>query len=70
MWLGEEINFLGCDDNRNKLECLLKQMMTNKVTIDLNMFCALVKDIIMSYMNSTLIITMNGSANTHILKEP
>ena len=73
MWLGEDVSFLSCSGNRNKSECLLDQMMTNKVIVDLNMFCVFVKYIMMSYLNSTLIITLNGSVkmmrNNHIYLE-
>ena len=54
-----------------KCECTLKQMMTNEVTIDLNMFSTFMEDIIMSNLNSTSIIPVkfccNGKVNTKIL---
>ena len=54
-----------------KCECTLKQMMTNEVTINLNMFSTFMKDIIMSNLNSTSIITVkfscSGTVNTKIL---
>ena len=54
-----------------KCECTLKQMMTNEMTINLNMFSTFIKDIIMSNLNSTSIITVkfscSGIVNTKIL---
>ena len=45
--------------------------MTNEVTINLNMFSTFIEDIIMSNLNSTLIITVkfscSGTVNTKIL---
>ena len=55
-----------------KCECTLKQMMTNEVTINLNMFSTFMEDIIMSNLNSTSIITVkfscNGTIKTKILQ--
>ena len=49
-------------------------MLTNKMTIDFYMFGAFMKDIIMSDLNSTSIVTVKISwktlRNTHFLKKP
>ena len=49
----------------------MKQMMTNEVTINLNMFSTFMKDIIMNNLNSNSIITVkfscSGTVNTKIL---
>ena len=54
-----------------KYECTLKQMMTNRMTINLNMFSTFMEDIIISNLNSTSIITVkfscSGTVNTKIL---
>ena len=52
----------------------LLKMMTNEVTIDLNVLGALMKNIIMSNMNSTTIVAVNrstgGLGSTHVSQEP
>ena len=49
-------------------------MMTNEVTIDLNVLNALLKNIIMSNVNSTTIVVVNrsigGLGSTHVSQEP
>ena len=49
-------------------------MMTNEMTIDLNVLNALMKNIIMSNVNSTTIIVVNrstgGLGSTHVNQEP
>lgn len=49
-------------------------MLANKVAIDLDMFGLFMKNIIMSNLNGTLIITVENSGknlrNTHFLKNP
>ena len=35
-----------------------KQMMTNKMTVDLDVFGSFMKDIIVSNLNSTVVVTM------------
>lgn len=46
----------------NAMNGTLKHMMTNKVTISLYMFNALMKDIIVSNLNGTTIITIKKSS--------
>jgi hypothetical protein len=52
----------------------LLKMMTNEVTIDLNVLNALMKNIIMSNVNSTMIVVVNrstgGLGSTHVSQEP
>jgi hypothetical protein len=52
---------------------MLKKMMTNEVTIDFNVLGALMKNIIMSNVNSTTVVTVNrstgGLRNTHVSQE-
>lgn len=38
-------------------------MMTNRVTINLNMLCTFMEDIVVSDLNSTIIITINQSGS-------
>ena len=49
-------------------------MLANKMTINLNMFGAIMKNIIVSNLNGTLIVTVergrSRGRNTHISKEP
>jgi hypothetical protein len=49
-------------------------MMMNEVTIDFNVLGALMKNIIMSNVNSTMIIAVNrstgGLGSTHVSQEP
>ena len=56
------------------MKSTLLKMMTNKVTVDLNMLGALMKNIIMGNVNSTTIITVNrstgGLGSTHVSQEP
>jgi hypothetical protein len=51
----------------------MSEMVMHKVTINLNMFCALMKYIIVNNLDSTLIITADdcGSkmSDTHLLKQ-
>ena len=46
-----------------KCECTLKQMMTNEMTINLNMFSTFMEDIIMRNLNSTSIIIVKFSCS-------
>jgi hypothetical protein len=52
----------------------LLKMMTNEVTIDLNVLNVLMKNIIMSNVNSTTIVVVNrstgGLGSTHVSQEP
>ena len=52
---------------------MLPKMMTDKVTIDLNVLGALMKNIIMSKVNSTTVVTVkmsvDGLRSTHVSQE-
>ncbi len=56
------------------MKSTLLKMMTNEVTIDLNVLNALMKNIIMSNVNSTTIVVVNrstsGLGSTHVSQEP
>ena len=49
-------------------------MLTNKVTIDFDVFGAFMKNIVMSYLNGILIVIIENSGktlrNTHFFKKP
>ena len=52
----------------------MDKMITDKMAINLDVFSPFMKDIIMSNMNDTLVVTIKGSSrgggHTQILKEP
>ena len=56
------------------MKSILLKMMTNEVTIDLNVLDALLKNIIMGNVNSTTIVVVNkstsGLRSTHVSQEP
>ena len=56
------------------MKSTLLKMITNEVTIDLNVLGALMKNIIMGNMNSTTIVVVNrstgGLESTHVSQEP
>ena len=56
------------------MKSTLLKMMTNEVTIDLNVLGALMKNIIMSNVNSITIVTVNrsidGLGSTYVSQEP
>jgi hypothetical protein len=53
---------------------MLLKMMTNEVTINLNVLDVLMKNIIMRNVNSTMVVTVNRSASglrsIHVSQEP
>ena len=57
--------------NGEKLESTMDKMITDKMTINLDVF---MEDIIVSNMNDTLVVTIKGSSkgcgHTQILKNP
>lgn len=58
---GKDISQLHSERNRTKMKCSMLQMVT-QMTIDLNMFCALMKYVIVSNLNNTLVVTIkNGN---------
>ena len=56
------------------MKSTLLKMMTNKVTINLNVLGTFMKNIIMGDVNSTTIVVMNrstsGLGSTHVSQEP
>ena len=51
MWLGEDICKLIFKEDREQLESTMDKMITDKMTIDLNVFSLFMEDIIISKMN-------------------
>ena len=74
MSFGEQVSNLVKSPNGHELKKTSKNVLANKVSINLNMFSALMKDIIMSNLNSTsvIIIKINrrGLRDTQIIKKP
>ena len=66
MCLGENISYLIRRDDRMKINSITSKMLTNKMTIYLNMFGAIKKNIIMSNQNDAAIVTIkdNGPIST------
>jgi len=58
MSLGENISRLISRRNRKKMNNAVCNMLSNEMTINLNMFDAIMKDIIVNNLNGTLIVTM------------
>ena len=52
----------------------MDKMITDKITINLNVFSLFMEDIIVSNMNGTTVVTIKGSSkgcgHTQILKKP
>ncbi|GMP27824.1 hypothetical protein CsSME_00003642 [Camellia sinensis var. sinensis] len=74
MSLGEDISRLIGRSNGEKMNSTTCNMLSNEMAINLNMLGAIMKNIIVSNLNGTLIVTIKrGSArrgNTHISEEP
>jgi hypothetical protein len=70
MRLGEWICKLVFRRNKEQVKTTRLEIMSNEVTIDLNVFGAYMKDIIMSNIHDTLIATRNWNASglrsTHV----
>ena len=62
MWLDEDIYKLIFRGEWDQLESTMDKMITDKMTIDLNVFSPFMKDIIMSNMNGTLVVTIKRSS--------
>jgi len=72
MLLGKEIyNLQGRMNNRQSNGAML-EIMTSKMTIDLNVFSSLMKNRVVSNMNRTMVVTIHRSRmrkeNSHISK--
>ena len=61
MWLGEDICKLIFREDREQLESTIDKMITNKMTIDLDVFSPFMEDIIVSNVNGTLVVTIKRS---------
>lgn len=61
MYFDEHISQLICVENRADAETSLYKMMAHKIIIDIDMFGALMQNIIMSHLNRTPIITIYKS---------
>ena len=72
MSLCEDISGLIGGGNRSKSNGAMGKVMTHKMTINLNMFCAFMEDIIVSNLDSTLIVTIDdsgsGVSDSHVLE--
>ena len=62
MWLGEDIRKLIFRGDREQLESTMDKMITDKMTIDLDVFSPFMEDIIVSNMNDTLLVTIKRSS--------
>ena len=61
MGIGEQVNRLVKSLDGDELKSTMKNVLANKVAINLNMFNALMKDIIMNNLSSTLVIILKIS---------
>lgn len=68
------INNLHCGWNMRKLNSPLLKVVTSDKTINLNMFCLLMKNRILDNNYSTLVVMVQrnraGNMNTHVCKKP
>ena len=74
MWLGEDICKLIFKEDREQLESTMDKMITDKMTIDLDVFSPFIEDIIVGNMNGTLVVTIKrsskGYGHIEILRKP
>ena len=74
MSLGEDVGYLISRGNKDKTNSATSNMLSHKVTINLNMLGAIMEDIIVRNLNGTLIIIIKnnsiGMRSTHIGKKP
>jgi len=72
MLLGKEIYNLQGRMNNGQSNSVMLEIMTSKMTIDLNVFSSLMKNRVVSNMNRTLVVTIHRSRmrkeNSHISK--
>jgi len=61
MRLGKKICNLQRKRNKRQINDIMLEMMSNKMTIDLNMLSLFMKNQIMSNLNETLVVTTNRS---------
>ena len=74
MSLGKDISRLVSRRDGEQLEISFLEMLASDVAVDLNMLGAFVEDIIMSNVNSTMIVTIkrsgSGLRSIHVSQEP
>ena len=74
MKLGEDISKLVNRVDGEQLEIAFLEMLASDVAVDLNVFGAVMEDIIMSNVDSTTIVTIkrsdNGLWSIHVSQEP
>ena len=74
MSLGKDINKLVSKGDGEQLEISFFEMLASDVVVDLNMLGAFMKDIIMSNVDSTTIVTIkrsgSGPWSIHVSQEP
>ena len=74
MSLGKDINKLVSKGDGEQLEISFFEMLASDVVVDLNMLGAFMKDIIMSNVDSTTIVTIkrsgSGLRSIHVSREP
>ena len=74
MSLGKDINKLVSKGDGEQHEISFFEMLASDVVVDLNMLCAFMKDIIMSNVDSTTIVTIkrsgSGPWSIHVSQEP
>lgn len=74
MSFGEEVGGLISRGNKENTNSAPSNMLANEVTIYLDMLSAIIEDIVMCNLNSTLVVTIKIGAsrmrNSHIRKKP
>ena len=72
--LGKDISRLVSREDGEQLEISFLEMLASDVAVDLNMVGAFVEDIIMSNIDSTMIVTIkrsvSGLRSIHVSQEP
>jgi len=72
MCLGKEICNMQGRMNKRQSNGVMIEMMTSKMTIDLNVFSSLMKNRVVNNLNRTLVVTIHNSRmrkeNSHISK--
>ena len=58
MSFSEDVSWLVNSGNRKELNGLTSHMLTNEVTINFNVFCTLVEDVIMGNLNGAVVVTL------------
>ena len=70
MRFGKNVSQLICSGDGMKMQDTMLKMILDELTINLDMFCVLMENIIISNLYGTSIVTMNGRItglrNTHV----